>query len=131
MCKRIFRFELEISNFHEIAPNSAYSQISYFLKYICNFLDQLLHPYRFHGEDMSEILFFIFASREQLSYCFPWVDVSDSCLYVTLLSVVYIGVSYNVIPLSAAVATASLSVGYVRVYEGLLQLLQYLYRVIQ
>ena len=23
-----------------------------FFKYICNFLDQLLHPYKFHGRDM-------------------------------------------------------------------------------
>ena len=30
--------------------------------YICNFLDQLLNPYKFHGRDMLEILFFIFAS---------------------------------------------------------------------
>ena len=33
-----------ISDFHEIAPNSTYSHKSYFFKYICNFLDQLLHP---------------------------------------------------------------------------------------
>ena len=39
----------------------------YFFKYICNLLDQLLHPYKFHGRDMSRILFFIFASCEQLS----------------------------------------------------------------
>ena len=35
--------------------------------YICNFLDQLLHPYKFHGRDMSGILFFIFASREPVN----------------------------------------------------------------
>ena len=28
----------------------------------CNFLDQLLHPYKFYGSDMSGILFSIFAS---------------------------------------------------------------------
>ena len=34
--------------------------------YICNFLDQLLHPYKFYDRDMSGILFFIFASCEPL-----------------------------------------------------------------
>ena len=34
--------------------------------YICNFLDQVLHPYKFHGRDMSGILFFISTSREPL-----------------------------------------------------------------
>ena len=50
----------KISNFHEISPNSTYSHKSQFLKYIRNFLDQLLHPYKFHGRDMSGILFFSF-----------------------------------------------------------------------
>ena len=31
------------------------------------FLDQLLHPYKFHGRDMSGILFFNFASCEPLN----------------------------------------------------------------
>ena len=57
----------KISNFLEIAPNSTYSQISKFFKYNCIFLDQLLHPYKFHGRDMSGILFFIFASCEPLT----------------------------------------------------------------
>ena len=39
------------------------------LKYICNFLDQLLHPYKFYGRDMPGILFFIFASCEPLNRC--------------------------------------------------------------
>ena len=30
-------------------------------------LDQLIHPYKFHGRDMSGILFFIFASCEPLN----------------------------------------------------------------
>ena len=38
-----------------------------FFKYICKFLDQLLHPYKFYGRDMSGILFFIFASCEPLT----------------------------------------------------------------
>ena len=33
---------------------------------MCNFLDQLLHPYNFYGSDMSEIPFFMFASYESL-----------------------------------------------------------------
>ena len=57
----------KISNFHEFAQNSTYSHKSSVLKYICNFLDQLLHPYKFHGRDMSGILFFIFASCESLT----------------------------------------------------------------
>ena len=79
MCKRMFRFELQlgpvkavidkISNFHEIAPNFTYSHKLYFLKYICNFLDQLLpvYPYKFQGRDISGIFFFIFASCEPLT----------------------------------------------------------------
>ena len=58
----------KISNFRDFAPNFTFSQKSYFLKYICNFLDQLLHPYKFYGRDMSGILFFIFASCEPLSF---------------------------------------------------------------
>ena len=38
-----------------------------FLSIFATFLDQLLHPYKFHGRDMSGILFFIFASCEPLS----------------------------------------------------------------
>ena len=56
----------KISNFNEIALNSTYSHKSQFLKYICNFLDQLLHPFKFHGRGMSGILFFNFASCEPL-----------------------------------------------------------------
>ena len=58
----------KISNFHDIAPNFTFSQklITWFFKYFCNFWDQLLHPYKFYGRDMSGILFFIFASCEPL-----------------------------------------------------------------
>ena len=56
----------KISNFHDIAPNFTFSHKSYFFKYICNFLDQLLHPYKFYSRNMSGILFFIFASCEPL-----------------------------------------------------------------
>ena len=56
----------KISNFHEIAPNFTCSQKLQFFKYSCNFLDQLLHPNKFYGRDMSGILFVIFASCEPL-----------------------------------------------------------------
>ena len=43
----------KISIFHEIAPKFPHIHINRNLfKYICNFLDQLLHPYIFHGRDM-------------------------------------------------------------------------------
>ena len=35
-----------------------------FLKNDCNFLDQLLLPYKFYGRDMKVIYFFIYASCE-------------------------------------------------------------------
>ena len=53
-----------------------------FLKYICNFLDQLLHPYKFRGRDMSGILFFIFTSCEPLiKGCGmgPWFVLVSPC----------------------------------------------------
>ena len=58
----------KISNFHDIAPNFTFSQKSQFFKYICNFLDQLLHPYKIYGRGMLGILFFIFASCEPLTF---------------------------------------------------------------
>ena len=71
MCaKEFFKIQAvidKISNFHDIASNFTFSQISEFFKYFCNFLDQLLHPYKFHGRDMSGILFFIFASCHPLN----------------------------------------------------------------
>ena len=72
LCKRIFRFELELSSYWQniqVSPNCPkfLSHKSKFFKYICNFLDQLLHPYIFHVRDMSGILFFIFASCEPLT----------------------------------------------------------------
>ena len=39
-----------------------------FSSMFATFLDQLLYPYKFHGRDMSGILFFIFASCESLSH---------------------------------------------------------------
>ena len=73
MCKRIFKIQalmkqlLTKYQIFTILP-----QVSHFHKYrnfssiFCNFLDQLLHPYKFHGRDMSGILFFILASCHPL-----------------------------------------------------------------
>ena len=54
---QIFTILPQISHFHKFLN---------FFKYICNFLDQLLHHYKFYVRDMSGILFFIFASCEPL-----------------------------------------------------------------
>ena len=55
---QIFTILPQISHFHKYRN---------FFKYICNFLEQLLHPYKFHGRDISGILFFIFASCHPLT----------------------------------------------------------------
>ena len=68
----------KISNFHDIAPNFTFLQISWFLKYICNFLDQLLCPIYFYDSDTSGILFFIFASCELLRK--EWYNVCSNLL---------------------------------------------------
>ena len=59
MCKRIYKFELQWSSYWQNIKFSRYypkfhifTKIVIF-KYICNFLDQLLHPYKFYGRDMS------------------------------------------------------------------------------
>ena len=52
----------QISNFQEIAPNFAYSQISYLFNYDWNFLDQLLLPNKF-DEKNTLFQFFIVVSR--------------------------------------------------------------------
>ena len=54
---QVFTILPQISHFHKNRN---------FFKYFCNFLDQLLHPYKFYGRGMSGILFFIFASCEPL-----------------------------------------------------------------
>ena len=45
---QIFTILPQISHFHKNRN---------FFKYICNFLDRLLYPYKFYGRDMSGILF--------------------------------------------------------------------------
>ena len=62
MCKRIFRFELEVSGYW----NFPYSQKSKFLKYNWNDTDHLLLPYESYGTDMWRIFFFIIGSCEPL-----------------------------------------------------------------
>ena len=52
-----------------------------FLEYICNFLDQLFHPYKFYGRDMSGILFFIFANCEPLSHTLHSVSFSTEPIW--------------------------------------------------
>ena len=54
---QIFTILPQISHFHN---NRNFSSM------FATFLDQLLHPYKFYGRDMSGILFFIFASCEPL-----------------------------------------------------------------
>ena len=72
MCKRIFKFELQLRSYWQNIKFSWYcpkfpifTNIVIFQVY--NFWDQLLHPYKFYGRDMSWILFFIFASCHPLS----------------------------------------------------------------
>ena len=50
--------------------------------YICNFLHQLLHPYKFYGRDMSGILFLIFASCELLILPIIWTKFRVTVVYV-------------------------------------------------
>ena len=68
--KEFLNFELQLSSYWQNIKFSQYCPKFHiftkivFFKYICNFLDQLLHRYKFYGRDMSGILFFIFASCE-------------------------------------------------------------------
>ena len=55
---QIFTILPQISQFHK---NRKFSST------FANFLDQLLHPYKFHGSDISGILLFIYASCEPLN----------------------------------------------------------------
>ena len=81
MYKRIFEFELQLSSYWQNIKFSRnwpkfhiFANIVIF-KYICNFLDQLLHPYKWYGSGMSGILFFIFATCEPLRPIirFAWI----------------------------------------------------------
>ena len=74
MCKRIFKIRPLIKQLlTKYQIFTILPQISHIHKYrnfssiFATFLDQLLHPYKFYGRDMSGILFFIFASCEPLT----------------------------------------------------------------
>ena len=54
--------------FKKLPQNSHNHKNCNFFKYNCNFLDQLLLPYKFHRSSMTGILFSNFASSELLSY---------------------------------------------------------------
>ena len=78
VCKRIFWIQALIKQLlTKYQIFTILPQISHFHKYrnfssnICNLSDQLLHPYKFHGRDMSGILFFIFASWNPLNWKEP------------------------------------------------------------
>ena len=72
MCKRILKYELQLSSYWQniklswYCPKFLIFTINVIFHVCCNFLHQLLHPYKFYGRDMSGILFFIFASCEWL-----------------------------------------------------------------
>ena len=70
VCKRIFKFELQLSSywqnikFSRCCPKFHIITKIVIFQFFCNFLDQLLHPYEFYGRGMSVILFWpIPASR--------------------------------------------------------------------
>ena len=75
---QIFTTLPQISHFHK---NRNFSSI------ICTFLDQLLHPYKFYGRDMSGTLFFIFASCEPLicNYIVQWYWLLTMIVWETSL----------------------------------------------
>ena len=112
MCKRIVRFELQFSSywqnikFSRNCPKFHIFTKIVICKFICNFLDQLLHPYKFHGRDMSGILFFIFASCEPLTPLSIPVDLYiTTCrpiftdYHILMIKVVmFLNLFFNVLP---------------------------------
>ena len=79
ICKRIFRFKLQLSSYWQNIKFSRncpkfhiFTLIVIFQVYYSNFLDKLLHPYKFHDRYMSGILFFIFPSCEPLIQLIPF-----------------------------------------------------------
>ena len=76
ICKRIFKFELQLSGYWQnIKFSRYYPKFHIFHKNrnfssIFAFLDQLLHPYKFYGRvrDMSGILFLHFSHEPLISY---------------------------------------------------------------
>ena len=73
MCKRIFKFELQLSSYTQNIKFSRYCPKFHIFTNIVIFqvylqLFRTTASYKFHGRDMSEILFFIFASCHPLSH---------------------------------------------------------------
>ena len=84
--KEFFKFELQLSSYWQNINFSRYCPkfhiFTNIVIFICNFLDELLHPHKFYGRDMSGILFFIFASCELLKNhlsVFQKLRHSDTC----------------------------------------------------
>ena len=73
MCERMFRFDLQLSSYwqnNKFSRNCPkfhiFTKIVIFQVHLHLFLDQLVYSDKFHSRDISEILFFIFASCEPL-----------------------------------------------------------------
>ena len=77
---QIFKILPQISHFHK---NHNFSSI------FTTLLDQLLHPYKSYGRDMSGILFFIFASCEPLSCNFDLSVVNILTVLTNELHFIY------------------------------------------
>ena len=82
---QIFTILPRIPHFHK---NRNFSRI------FATFSDQLLHPYKCYGRDMSGILFFIFASCEPLSF----LDLHCIFHRTRLLSYIYTSVKVSLFP---------------------------------
>ena len=107
----------KISDFHDFAPNFTISQISKFFKYFCNFLDQLLHPYKFHGRDMSGILFFIFASCHPLMHVKLKVRAKSFAVKYHTCTVLS-ALKYNIVAATQVISIATESLTFFNPYQG-------------
>ena len=86
MCKRIFKSELQLSSYWQNIKFSWYcpkfyifTKIVIFQVYLQLFLVPLLHPYKFYGRNMSEILFFHFCQLWAVNYPAINKSVNSSC----------------------------------------------------
>ena len=93
MCKRIFKFELQLSSYWQNIKFSRYCPKFHILTNIVIFqvylqlFRQLLHPYKFYGRDMSGILFFIFASCEpEVAWMRPSINLPTGISQYQILS---------------------------------------------
>ena len=90
MCKRIFIFELQLSSYWQNIKFSRYcpkfhifTNIVIFQVYL-QLLDQLLHPYKFYGRDMSGILFFYFCQMWAIKLFLSPLPLSKHLLFLVL-----------------------------------------------